>query len=76
MYCPELYTEIKPLKDPQPTGPRGHDDEDDSLCVSSHMPSTDAFRCHQSLQAADITVQRSAVIAAAAFASSGVLART
>jgi hypothetical protein len=29
--CDELHTEIKGLKDPQPTGPRGQDDEDDAL---------------------------------------------
>lgn len=29
--CDELYREMKPLQDPQPTGPRGQDDEDDAL---------------------------------------------
>jgi hypothetical protein len=32
--CDELHTEIKGLKDPQPTGPRGQDDEDDALSPS------------------------------------------
>ena len=31
MYCSELYTELQPLQDPTPTGPRGQDDEDDAL---------------------------------------------
>ena len=30
--CDELYREMKPLQDPQPTGPRGQD-EDDALRV-------------------------------------------
>ena len=28
MACTELYSEIKPLKDPKPTGPRGQDEDD------------------------------------------------
>jgi len=52
MACTELYSEIKPLKDPQPTGPRGQDDEDDAVAKtrapvspnplrsSSHSPGT------------------------------------
>ena len=33
--CDELYTAIKELKDPQPTGPRGQDDEDDALNLNT-----------------------------------------
>lgn len=33
--CNELHNEIKPLKDPQPSGPRGHDDEDDALNLNA-----------------------------------------
>ena len=31
--CDELHTEIKELRDPQPTGPRGQD-EDDALSLT------------------------------------------
>jgi len=34
MTCPELSGEIRPLKDPQPTGPRGQDDEDDAVALA------------------------------------------
>ena len=34
----------------------------DKRFVSSHIPSTDAFRAHQSRHAIDISTQRSAVI--------------
>jgi hypothetical protein len=33
--CNELHNEIKELKDPQPTGPRGNDDEDDALNLNA-----------------------------------------
>lgn len=36
--CSELYNAIRHLKDPQPTGPRGQDDEDDSLSASDVSP--------------------------------------
>jgi len=37
--CDELHTEIKELKDPQPTGPRGQD-EDDALRLKTPYYST------------------------------------
>ena len=43
MTCPELYGEIRPLKDPQPTGPRGQDDEDDAVAASENPASL--IRC-------------------------------
>ena len=68
--CDELSTELKELRAPKPTGPRGQDEED-NLCVSFQEPSAEAFLCHQSLQAADITTQRSGVMDVTASASSG-----
>jgi len=38
--CDELYREMKPLQDPQPTGPRGEDDEDDSVRLKMPRHST------------------------------------
>ena len=35
--CDELYMEIRALKDPKPTGPRGQD-EDDSLRLNIRHP--------------------------------------
>jgi len=72
--CDELSTELKELRAPKPTGPRGQDEED-KLCVSFQDPSAEAFFCHQSLQAADITTQRSGVIDVTASASSGDVTR-
>ena len=37
MTCPELSGEIRPLKDPQPTGPRGQDEEDDALAAKAFV---------------------------------------
>jgi len=34
--CDELHTDIKELRDPQPTGPRGQDDEDDALRLKAN----------------------------------------
>jgi hypothetical protein len=39
--CDELYREMKPLQDPQPTGPRGQD-EDDALRVKLHPQNVQA----------------------------------
>jgi hypothetical protein len=38
MTCPALWGEIGPLKDPQPTGPRGQD-EDDALAAKALLTS-------------------------------------
>ena len=73
--CMELWSDILELRAPKPSGPRGQGDEDDSLCVSAHEPSADAFLCHQSRQAADITIHLSGVTEVATRASSGDLTR-
>ena len=72
--CSGLYFPLQPgFSTENGSTSHDHDDgeDDDSLFVSSHMPSTEAFWRHHSLQASDIAGHLSAAATNAAATSAG-----